>query len=127
MPVYIVILLNKKLLKMLFHPLNSDYKQPWEDNLAEYPPNLASPLEILVEASTGASDYGNKFGEPVICGFTRAFGLIDSAGERREWIKPIMFSGGIGAMDAQFAIKEKPEKGTFSILSCTLKTLKLIF
>lgn len=89
-----------------------DYKQPWEDSLAEYPSNLAPPLEILVEASNGASDYGNKFGEPVVCGFTRSFGLIDSAGERREWIKPIMFSGGVGAMDAAYVTKNLPEKGT---------------
>ncbi len=44
----------------------------------------------------GASDYGNKFGEPVIQGYTRSFGLRLPDGERREWIKPIMFTGGIG-------------------------------
>lgn len=88
-----------------------DYKQPWEDSTVIYPPNLAPALEILVEASNGASDYGNKFGEPVVCGFTRAFGLVDSAGERREWIKPIMFSGGLGALDAEHVSKEHPEKG----------------
>ncbi|XP_054263875.1 phosphoribosylformylglycinamidine synthase [Macrosteles quadrilineatus] len=88
-----------------------DYQQPWEDAGAEYPPNLASPLEILVEASNGASDYGNKFGEPVVCGFTRAFGLSDATGQRREWIKPIMFSGGVGAVEAGLVDKEPPEKG----------------
>ncbi|KAG8262896.1 hypothetical protein J6590_043884 [Homalodisca vitripennis] len=88
-----------------------EYKQPWEDSHEEYPANLASPLEILVEASNGASDYGNKFGEPVVCGFTRAFGLVDSAGERREWVKPIMFSGGVGSLDAEFITKELPQKG----------------
>merc|ERR1719174_2207964 len=35
---------------------------PGEDAAFEYPDNLAPPLQILVEASNGASDYGNKFG-----------------------------------------------------------------
>ena len=61
----------------------------------------SSPLAIEIEASNGASDYGNKFGEPVIQGFTRSFGLRLPDGERREWIKPIMFTGGIGQIDAR--------------------------
>lgn len=42
-------------------------EQPWEDPDFKYPSNLASPLRIAIEASNGASDYGNKFGEPVRC------------------------------------------------------------
>lgn len=63
----------------------------WSDPAFVYPENLASPNEILIEASNGASDYGNKFGEPVIAGFTRTFGQRLQNGSRREWIKPIMF------------------------------------
>jgi hypothetical protein len=48
-------------------------------------------VQILIDASNGASDYGNKFGEPLIAGYTRTFGLRMPSGERREWIKPIMF------------------------------------
>ncbi|GJQ65318.1 ade2 [Trypoxylus dichotomus] len=88
-----------------------DYPMEWEDGSFEYPNNFASPLEILIEASNGASDYGNKFGEPLISGFTRSFGMIDSEDERREWIKPIMFSGGIGFMEASMTEKIKPTKG----------------
>jgi len=84
------------------------YPLPWEDPIFRYPANLASPLEIEIEASNGASDYGNKFGEPVIQGYTRSFGLRIPNGERREWIKPIMFSGGIGQMDALHREKEAP-------------------
>lgn len=47
--------------------------------------------QILIDASNGASDYGNKFGEPLVAGYSRTFGLRLSNGERREWIKPIMF------------------------------------
>ncbi|MBF8259315.1 MAG: purL, partial [Actinobacteria bacterium] len=87
------------------------YPLPWEDGTFEYPGNLASPLQIEIQASNGASDYGNKFGEPLIQGFTRSFGLRLPGGERREWIKPIMFTGGIGQMDARHVEKEPPEKG----------------
>ncbi|MBI5098082.1 MAG: phosphoribosylformylglycinamidine synthase [Nitrospirae bacterium] len=87
------------------------YELPWEDKSFHYPDNLATPLEIEIQASNGASDYGNKFGEPVIQGFTRSFGMRLSNGERYEWIKPIMFTGGIGQMDARHIEKEKPGKG----------------
>ncbi|GAB4388737.1 MAG: phosphoribosylformylglycinamidine synthase [Thermodesulfovibrionales bacterium] len=87
------------------------YPLPWEDPGAAYPGNLASPLQIEIEASNGASDYGNKFGEPVIQGYTRSFGMRLPGGERREWIKPIMFTGGVGQMDARHAEKGAPRKG----------------
>ena len=87
------------------------YALPWEDDSFVYPPNLASPLEIEVEASDGASDYGNKFGEPVIHGFTRSFGQRLPSGERFEWVKPIMFTAGVGSMDGRHADKGEPEKG----------------
>ena len=85
------------------------YDLPWENPEFKYPDNLATPLQIAIEASNGASDYGNKFGEPLIQGYTRSYGMRLPNGERREWIKPIMFSGGIGQMDARHTNKEKPE------------------
>ncbi|KAF6151385.1 hypothetical protein GIB67_012245 [Kingdonia uniflora] len=84
---------------------------PWEDSTFKYPSNLASPLQILIEASNGASDYGNKFGEPLIQGFTRSFGMRLPSGERREWLKPIMFSAGIGQIDHTHITKGEPEIG----------------
>lgn len=84
---------------------------PWEDPSFTYPSNLASPLQILIDASNGASDYGNKFGEPLIQGYTRTFGMRLPSGERREWLKPIMFSGGIGQIDHIHISKEEPEIG----------------
>jgi phosphoribosylformylglycinamidine synthase len=87
------------------------YNLPWEDESFAYPKNLASPLQIEIEASNGASDYGNKFGEPVIQGYTRSFGMKLPRGERREWIKPIMFTGGIGQMDERHSEKGEPEEG----------------
>ncbi|XP_064637394.1 phosphoribosylformylglycinamidine synthase-like [Lineus longissimus] len=86
------------------------YPLPWESKDAIHPPNFAPPLEIAVEASNGASDYGNKFGEPVLTGFARSFGLTMPNGERREWVKPIMFSGGLGSMEHIHIKKDQPEK-----------------
>ncbi|KAB1266424.1 Phosphoribosylformylglycinamidine synthase, partial [Camelus dromedarius] len=87
------------------------YSMPWEDSRLQYPENFARPLEIAIEASNGASDYGNKFGEPVLAGFARSLGLQLPDGQRREWIKPIMFSGGIGTMEAEHVSKEPPKPG----------------
>ena len=84
---------------------------PWEDPSFMYPSNLASPLQILIDASNGASDYGNKFGEPLILGYTRTFGMRLPSGERREWLKPIMFSAGIGQIDHTHIVKEEPDIG----------------
>ncbi|VDP04056.1 unnamed protein product [Soboliphyme baturini] len=89
------------------------YELPWEDPSMDYPRSLASPLDICIEASNGASDYGNKFGEPVICGFARSFGLriprFDCG--RIEYLKPIMFTAGIGFVDESNLRKANPVKG----------------
>ncbi len=87
------------------------YDLPWEDRKAVYPSSLATPLTIEIRASDGASDYGNKFGEPVILGFTRSFDQRLPNGERWAWIKPIMFTGGIGQIDARHVEKEEAQKG----------------
>ena len=79
---------------------------PWESEHAAtlsgsgstsvpYASNLALPLEIQIEASNGASDYGNKY-EPVVSGFSRSFGQRLPNGQRQEWIKPIMFTAASG-------------------------------
>ncbi|XP_031769587.2 phosphoribosylformylglycinamidine synthase [Galleria mellonella] len=87
------------------------YDLPWEEKGWEYPNNFASPLQIIIDASNGASDYGNKFGEPVILGFVQSYGLKNADKVREEFIKPIMFSGGIGYMPHSMIKKNNPEKG----------------
>lgn len=91
------------------------YSLPWENKGFRYPENLASPLKIQIDASNGASDYGNKFGEPLIQGFNRSFGMSLPNGERQEWIKPIMFSGGVGQIENAHVKKGRPEKGMLII------------
>jgi phosphoribosylformylglycinamidine synthase len=85
------------------------YELPWEEDGHSHPSDLASPLEILIEASNGASDYGNCFGEPLIYGFTRTFGLKLPDGYR-SWYKPIMYSVGAGQIRDEHTVKGKPEK-----------------
>lgn len=86
---------------------------PWESALKQWdhPSSFASALQVALEASDGASDYGNKFGEPVLTGFARSFGMRLPGGERREWIKPIMFSGGLGTIEDKDIKKLDPETG----------------
>jgi phosphoribosylformylglycinamidine synthase len=86
------------------------YDLPWEKQY-DCPDNLAPALTIEIEASNGASDYGNKFGEPMIQGFTRSFDLRLENGERWGFLKPIMFTGGIGQIDSRHTEKEAAEKG----------------
>ncbi len=86
------------------------YKLEWENEHAR-PDNLASPLEIEIEASNGASDYGNKFGEPLIQGFTRSFDMKLANGERWAYLKPIMFTAGIGQIDDRHTEKDREAKG----------------
>jgi len=86
------------------------YDLSWENDYPR-PENLASPLEIEIEASNGASDYGNKFGEPLIQGFTRSFDMRLESGERWGFLKPIMFTGGVGQIDGRHTEKAREEKG----------------
>lgn len=70
--------------------------------------------QLLIRASNGASDYGNKLGEPIIQGFTRFFDSMIN-GERWAWIKPIMFSGGIGMVKEHNLLKNKVTNGLYIV------------
>lgn len=86
-----------------------DYPLSWEEKLPT-PGTLAPALEIEIAASSGASDYGNKFGEPLIAGFTRSFDL--RVGDTRwGFLKPIMFTAGIGQLDDRHVEKADAKKG----------------
>ncbi|HZJ41074.1 MAG TPA: phosphoribosylformylglycinamidine synthase [Candidatus Saccharimonadales bacterium] len=75
------------------------YELPWENKTFIYPGNVASGQKIMIKGSDGASDYGNKFGEPVINGTAASVAIRLPNGERQEYIKPILFTGGIGMLD----------------------------
>src|SRR4030066_1150098 len=87
------------------------YDLPWEIKSFPYPSSLASSLSVEIKASDGASDYGNKFGEPLVLGFTRSFDQTLPSGNRWGWIKKIMFTGGIGQIDARDVEKDEAQRG----------------
>ena len=89
-------------------PGESDWSWP-------HPETLERPLTILMRESAGAWDYGNKIGEPVIAGFTRNCDLRLPNGERRAWLKPIMFTGGIGQINDRHLEKDQPQPGMLII------------
>src|SRR5690606_9656864 len=69
-----------------------------------------SPMDILIKASNGASDFGNKFGQPLIAGSVLTFEHEENH-RPLGFDKAIMLAGGIGYTNANQAIKEKPGKG----------------
>ena len=85
---------------------------PWE-SLAPPAgaPGVAPALRVLLEGSDGLSRYANCFGEPLVCGFFRAEAWDGADGRRREWVKPILFSAGVGAMAAGLRDKRAPAEG----------------
>lgn len=69
-----------------------------------------TPAEILIKASNGASDFGNKFGQPLICGSLLTFEHTES-GIDYGYDKVIMLAGGVGYADRKDAIKGTPKPG----------------
>ena len=69
-----------------------------------------TPCDILIKASNGASDFGNKFGQPLICGSLLTF-EHDENGKLYAYDKVIMLAGGVGFAAKKDAIKGIPEPG----------------
>ncbi len=69
-----------------------------------------TPAEILIKASNGASDFGNKFGQPLICGSLLTF-EHDENGKLYAYDKVIMLAGGVGFATKKDALKGTPEAG----------------
>jgi len=85
-----------------------DKNRPWEKNFKERPWLYQTPMDILIKASNGASDFGNKFGQPLICGSVLTFEHCENS-IRLGFDKVIMQAGGIGYAKANQAIKETPK------------------
>lgn len=66
-----------------------------------------TPEEILIKASNGASDFGNKFGQPLICGSVLTFEHSED-GRQFAYDKVIMLAGGVGFANKRDAIKGSP-------------------
>ncbi|MCK5136319.1 MAG: phosphoribosylformylglycinamidine synthase [Bacteroidales bacterium] len=87
----------------------------WEHALPERPWLYQTPEEILIKASNGASDFGNKFGQPLICGSLLTFEHGEHE-KRFGYDKVIMLAGGIGFGNKADAEKDVPEKGDVVVL-----------
>lgn len=85
-------------------------KKIWETALPERAWLYQSPEQILIKASNGASDFGNKFGQPLICGSVLTFEHSEN-GEMYGYDKVIMMAGGVGYGTKRDSVKGKPEKG----------------
>ncbi|WP_460219607.1 phosphoribosylformylglycinamidine synthase [Psychroserpens sp. MEBiC05023] len=84
--------------------------RPWEQKLPARPWLYQTPMDILIKASNGASDFGNKFGQPLICGSVLTFEHQENA-RKLGFDKVIMQAGGIGYGKLDQAIKATPESG----------------
>ncbi|WP_298121034.1 phosphoribosylformylglycinamidine synthase [Flavobacterium sp.] len=89
---------------------NGMHERPWL---------YQTPMDILIKASNGASDFGNKFGQPLITGsiltfeHSEHFDASTSSAQARKlgYDKVIMQAGGIGYGKLDQAIKKKPQEG----------------
>jgi len=91
------------------HPLS------WEMDGWVHPPELASSLQIINEASLGGSDYLNCIGVPGTFGYCRSFALTLPDGSRRGKYKPTMTAMGCGTIDDENLIKGEPEVGLLAL------------
>lgn len=84
--------------------------RPWEKAMDERDWLYQTPMDILIKASNGASDFGNKFGQPLITGSVLTFEHQEEA-RKLGFDKVIMMAGGIGYGKREQAIKKKPNLG----------------
>ncbi|AJH15892.1 phosphoribosylformylglycinamidine synthase [Myroides profundi] len=84
--------------------------RPWEQAMDERAWLYQTPIDILIKASNGASDFGNKFGQPLITGSILTFEHEEDA-RKLGFDKVIMQAGGIGYGKLNQALKHKPSEG----------------
>ncbi len=84
--------------------------RPWEKGMKERDWLYQTPMDILIKASNGASDFGNKFGQPLIAGSVLTFEHQEEA-RKLGFDKVIMMAGGIGYGKTNQALKDTPKKG----------------
>ena len=82
----------------------------WEEILPVRKWLYQTPEQILIKASNGASDFGNKFGQPLICGSVLTFEHTEN-NETYGYDKVIMLAGGVGYGTQRDCLKGQPEAG----------------
>ena len=89
----------------------------WEVYSDERPWRYQTPRQILTKASNGASDFGNKFGQPLICGSVLTYEHTEGNGHPKYgYDKVIMLAGGVGYAKREYALKGEPQTGEKVVL-----------
>lgn len=88
----------------------------WERTVSERIWKYQKPSTILIQASNGASDYGNKFGQPLIGGTVTTFEYEFDDNSMIGYDKVIMLAGGVGHANLDQTIKWVPSAGDKIIL-----------
>ena len=88
----------------------TDEGRDWENILPVRKWLYQTPEQILIKASNGASDFGNKFGQPLICGSVLTFEHEEN-NEKYAYDKVIMLAGGVGYGTQRDCLKGTPEAG----------------
>ena len=97
---------------MTAYPRIEDADRDWEDILPVRQWLYQTPEQILIKASNGASDFGNKFGQPLICGSVLTFEHQEpTAPTKYAYDKVIMLAGGVGYGTKRDCLKKEPQKG----------------
>lgn len=87
----------------------------WEQSIKARKWLYQTPEDILIKASNGASDFGNKFGQPLICGSVLTFEHVENK-KKQGFDKVIMLAGGIGFGKKEDTEKDIPEKGDLIVV-----------
>ena len=99
---------------MTSYPRTEDARS-WEQVTEERDWLYQTPEEILIKASNGASDFGNKFGQPIITGSVVTFEHFEND-RKYGFDKVIMLAGGIGFAAKKDSLKDEPVKGDKIVL-----------
>jgi len=86
----------------------TEIDRPWENMMNPRKWLYQTPEQILIKASNGASDFGNKFGQPLICGSVLTFEHEEN-NKKFAYDKVIMLAGGVGFANRRDALKGKVE------------------
>ena len=87
----------------------------WEKKIPQRDWKYQTPVDILIKASNGASDFGNCFGQPLIVGSLLTF-EHDENQELYSYDKVIMLAGGVGYGELKQSMKKSPKKGDIIVL-----------
>ena len=90
-------------------------ERKWEEGFPKRKWLYQNPLDLLIKASNGASDFGNKFGQPLISGSVLTFEHQEKE-QRLGYDKVIMLAGGVGYGTQDQAQKKMPKKGNMIVI-----------